>query len=533
MSEFQRFVSYINLYEENRKVRNLGFAKIENRGGQCRIEIHMKGTGYTGISCPAYLFVRKERKMEGVFLGKISIQNGTGEGRFRMDGGNINGSGYRLEQIGGFLIFVNDKIMFASQWDEQEIRREWFVLPEEEPLDSGQGKDAQKPSQNQPQPSGTHGQSGLQPTVAHGQSSSQPSGRNGQSSSQSPGGHSQNPSQQSGQNSQSSSQPTVAHGQSSLPPQGVLKQPVAAASSSDRLPDTSSGSVGTKPQNTQTISAAAKQPPADSALANPPQKPDGQSGEQGITATEAAAAQKILPSQALAQRAFTSSVAVKPGPQASTMPKVPQASMMSKASQASTMPKAPQASTMPKASQASMMQKAASSAVLVQKAASSAAAQRNSQSAAVQKPNSGGNRKNRSSSSVQKSQTPAFEEQEQPWEQKWKFLLENYPVLTPFEGEEDILCIRMELRDLRVLPKRYWYLGNNSFLLHGFFNYRYLIFGVEEKEEAKKWFIGVPGVFQSQEKVMASIFGFPEYKSEKKSGQKTGQFGYWYRYVEL
>ena len=126
----------------------------------------------------------------------------------------------------------------------------------------------------------------------------------------------------------------------------------------------------------------------------------------------------------------------------------------------------------------------------------------------------------------------AAQSAEQPWAMKWKFMLENYPVMTPFEGDEGILCIRMELKDLRLLPKRYWYLGNNSFLLHGFFNYRYIILGAMQEKKQKRWFLGVPGVFQSQEKVMAAIFGFPEYKSEKVSEQKTGQFGYWYRFLE-
>ena len=53
-----------------------------------------------------------------------------------------------------------------------------------------------------------------------------------------------------------------------------------------------------------------------------------------------------------------------------------------------------------------------------------------------------------------------------------------------------------------------------------------------QQEEKKRWFVGVPGIFQSQEKVMAAIFGFPEYKSEKAAEQKTGQFGYWYRFLE-
>lgn len=117
------------------------------------------------------------------------------------------------------------------------------------------------------------------------------------------------------------------------------------------------------------------------------------------------------------------------------------------------------------------------------------------------------------------------------WDLRWRFILENYPVMTPFAGDENTLCVRMELKDLRQLPKQFWYLGNNSFLLHGFFNYRYFILGMTEEFGVKKWFIGIPGVFQNPERVMAALFGFPEFRSEKQSSINTGEFGYWYRYL--
>lgn len=117
------------------------------------------------------------------------------------------------------------------------------------------------------------------------------------------------------------------------------------------------------------------------------------------------------------------------------------------------------------------------------------------------------------------------------WDLRWRFILENYPVMTPFTGDEHTLCVRMELKDLRQLPKQFWYFGNNSFLLHGFFNYRYFILGMTEEFGVKKWFIGVPGVFQNPERVMAALFGFPEFRREKPSPVNTGQFGYWYCYL--
>lgn len=100
----------------------------------------------------------------------------------------------------------------------------------------------------------------------------------------------------------------------------------------------------------------------------------------------------------------------------------------------------------------------------------------------------------------------------------------------PFEGER-IECVRMQLGDLRELPKKYWYLGKNSFLLHGFFNYRHILLGETEEGGKKAYFVGVPGVFQNQERIMASLFGFPEFRTAKNTEYKTGNFGYWYRII--
>lgn len=103
-------------------------------------------------------------------------------------------------------------------------------------------------------------------------------------------------------------------------------------------------------------------------------------------------------------------------------------------------------------------------------------------------------------------------------------------VFYPFQGE-DIECVKVDITDLQELPKKYWYLGKNSFLLHGFFNYRHLIMGEIKKEEKSEYFIGVPGVFQNQERIMAAMFGFPEFRTAEQSEYKTGNFGYWYRVV--
>lgn len=121
------------------------------------------------------------------------------------------------------------------------------------------------------------------------------------------------------------------------------------------------------------------------------------------------------------------------------------------------------------------------------------------------------------------------------WQSIWESLTQSHKLYHPFE-DSAAECIQIELKNLRELPRRYWYLGNNSFLLHGFFNYHYLVVGRTGEE---RWFIGVPGIYQRQERVMAAIFGFSEFLTmaqEEKEGEENGEplnrFGCWCRYIE-
>ena len=54
--------------------------------------------------------------------------------------------------------------------------------------------------------------------------------------------------------------------------------------------------------------------------------------------------------------------------------------------------------------------------------------------------------------------------------------LKKFPVLNPFFDQEVIASVRMEPKDLGNFPMEHWYLANNSFLLHGYYYYRHLLF---------------------------------------------------------
>ena len=100
--------------------------------------------------------------------------------------------------------------------------------------------------------------------------------------------------------------------------------------------------------------------------------------------------------------------------------------------------------------------------------------------------------------------------------QKREHTVELYEI-----GKHRVSSIHIELRDIRELPKQYWNLGNNSFLLHGFFNYRYLLLGKKLENDKETVFIGVPGVYHNQERMIAALFGFPEFLPENRKLEQT------------
>lgn len=110
--------------------------------------------------------------------------------------------------------------------------------------------------------------------------------------------------------------------------------------------------------------------------------------------------------------------------------------------------------------------------------------------------------------------------------ENWDKLIQQYKSLNPFSDHE-IECIRIELKDLRILPKSQWGLSSNSFVLHGFYNYQYLILG----RIRERFIIGVPGIYCNKDKLVAGLFGFNDFKPAQVSEYKTGRFGYWYKYL--
>lgn len=318
MAGMKRFVTYIYSYEEKQKGRNIGFAKIEIRGDECRIEVHLRGLYARGAKCEAFLFREADGEMEGVCIGEMRLLNGKGDFFVSIRAGSIAGSTLGIYDMEGLLLLGEDEQLYMSRWKEgkpitvcRENFRTW--TPQEMPI---------------------------------------------------------------------------------LPEQKFQEQTA-------------------QPQKTQNH---AEQPQDVPIRAEQPQAASAEKDE--VQATE-----------------------------------IPMRSIF-----------------------------------------------------------------------------PEYQ-----WQNVWEDLTKNRMLHHPFEDRE-AECIQIELKHLRELPRRYWYLGSNSFFLHGFFNYQYLVVG---KTGDDRWFIGVPGIYQRQERVMAAVFGFPEFlviasdcNGNEENREPVNQFGCWIRYIE-
>ncbi len=129
-------------------------------------------------------------------------------------------------------------------------------------------------------------------------------------------------------------------------------------------------------------------------------------------------------------------------------------------------------------------------------------------------------------------QGPEIVVQEQFCDDKWEQLLRQYKNVHPFG--DDRIFVAIEPKDFIILSEPYQKLVHNSFLLHGFYNYRHLILGKDGRignDTETCFYLGVPGVFFEREKQVAIMFGFEGF--ECAGAVDVGKFGYYMRTVTI
>ena len=107
---------------------------------------------------------------------------------------------------------------------------------------------------------------------------------------------------------------------------------------------------------------------------------------------------------------------------------------------------------------------------------------------------------------------------------KWSQLWAIYPHIRPFQDEREYISIGPS--DFVLFPEASYKMLNNSFLLHGFYNYHHLLLARVEKKGEVMYYVGVPGNFYEKEKQVAIMFGFESFECAEEPAQ-AGDFGYY------
>ncbi len=513
MAGLQRFITYIYKYEDDEKKENAGFAKIEVRGGVCRVEVHIRNISMEQSEATVYLFARNADIMQGISVGGMKISKGSGDVRFVFDVKDLLSYGKSMKDMEGLFVPFEEAAYLASQWKEGKIERKLFQViekKEQEAQDVPEAK-AQQPDGRQADEAFNQ-ESEVRPDAgARQEGAMRQNMQTRQIGAMHPGGQMRQAKlkRAGGPVRQRAAQPADAFaGQGAAHPAqmpaGQKRMPVSQMNTPALQPENAPGSQ----EGAQAVNAPGSQEgvqavnaPGSQESARLASGPGGQEGSKPVSAPgsqEGVQAVNAPVGGEGAQSVGGSGVreGAQPASSSSGREGIQPASAPEQDAEDGSMASSPGA--------------------LEESAAGEA-----KEAAACPK----------EETNIQATELPleAFFE-EKGWEGIFRKLKKKLKIVYPFEGEE-IECVRMQLNDLREFPKKYWYIGNNSFLLHGFFNYRHIIFGEMEEDGRKAYLIGVPGVFQNQERIMAAMFGFPEFRTAKNTEYKTGNFGYWYRVI--
>ena len=116
----KRFVTYLYQYENCLKVKNTGFAKIEVKNGQGRMEIVVKGADRTQGPARIYLFFHDEKALP---IGTLQLNMGNGTLVVSFEENHINGSEYDFSDVRGLAIRAESGCYIASSWVDDSSER--------------------------------------------------------------------------------------------------------------------------------------------------------------------------------------------------------------------------------------------------------------------------------------------------------------------------------------------------------------------------------------------------------------------------
>lgn len=114
----KRFIRYLYEYEQGKRMRNVGFVKVEQDGGESTVHIHGKGFRLSGMeSLKVSLFYREGTHVLAVPQGEIAYMGPALNYRLRYTGEDT-GTPDNYDTVCGMLLESSGGRWFAAVWDD-------------------------------------------------------------------------------------------------------------------------------------------------------------------------------------------------------------------------------------------------------------------------------------------------------------------------------------------------------------------------------------------------------------------------------
>ncbi len=452
MSNYRRLISYIYAYEGGIKGRNIGYAKIEVRSGQCRIHVSVKRIYVGSNDIGVYLLSPKEE----ILLGKIFIRGGSGEFRINVSENNIEGSGCSLEECYGLTIHdvENTWQCYTTIWEDAVAQAAEIDLADitAENIRNLGTQRRQKEMKGSEWPE------------------------------------------------QTKEEEYYGENMVSVEENGALAEKDENVVSSESPELAMPEPIAWEPEVPQTL---IPQPETPESVLSEPITPESVMSEPTIpefVMSEPAVPEPVIQESIIPELPLPESAASEPSVQESATLDQP---MQREATPEPPTPEplTPEPLTPREATPEPPTPKA----------------------------------------TMPEPENPAILEELDRQEQEasrsrslWPWLQCRYAKVLAFDYDNGCEILSIKPQDIGLLPREIWTYGNNSFLLHGYYNYRHLILAkLNNPSGSPRYLLGVPGHYFSNEKYMASMFGFPHFVLAKKQPDADGRFGYWYTDIRL
>lgn len=146
MSRYQRFVAYVYEYQRQKKGKNRGFVRVENKEGVCSFHIQLQSPGLIGqMPCRVYGFLREKDQINGVFLGEGKTKRDGFQWEIEVRDGQMGKSQRKLEEFGGMVFLTEGGGFYGTEWDDggiipEQFREEEKKEPEKKPEEHMTGR---------------------------------------------------------------------------------------------------------------------------------------------------------------------------------------------------------------------------------------------------------------------------------------------------------------------------------------------------------------------------------------------------------